>query len=187
MKTIIVPTLGAEHIVSSLKLPEGFETMIPLGNKEGKRFFPDGEIYARLPDEIEGFDGRVVILHSGQPDPGNSLTELEIILSTLKRANVQNVEIFFTYFPFCMQDKTEFKGDTNFAEDLIQKLFTYYKVKKIYVLEAHFFGKEWLLKFPNLVHVSALELLKSQAEKEYGELVYVAPDIGSQKRANITG
>ena len=185
MKTTIIPTIKAEHLVELMKLPKNYSVMLPLGNKEGQRFFPDSEVYVRLPDSVSNIDGRVVVIHSGQSDPNKGLVELQMILSVLRKTKAQ-VEVFFTYFPYSMQDHAFNPGETNAAEDLVSKLCDYYKVKRIYTLDAHFFGKGWVEKYP-VINISAVELLKKHALKKYPKAIFMAPDAGSKRRANLCG
>ena len=139
----------------------------------------------RLPDSINEIKGRVVVLHSGQPDPNGGLVELQMILSVLIKTKAK-IEVFFSYFPYGMQDHACHPGETNAAEDLVSKLCGYYKVKKIYTLDAHFFGQPWVKKYP-IVNVSANKILQKEALKEYPKAVFMAPDAGSQRRANLKG
>lgn len=185
MKTTIIPTIRAEHLVNLMKLPKNYEIMMPLGNKEGQRFFPDSEVYVRLPDFISEIEGRVVVIHSGQSDPNKGLVELQMILSVLRKTKAR-IEVFFSYFPYSMQDHAFNPGETNAAEDLVSKLCDYYKVKKIYTLDAHFFGKGWVSKYP-ISNVSAVELLKKRALKKYPKAIFMAPDAGSQRRVGLKG
>ncbi len=186
MKTIIIPTLRAEHLVKNLKLPKGYDVVLPLGNKEGQRFFPDDEVYVRLPDEIMDFKGRVVVLHSGMSHPNKGIVELEMVLKILSKTSAK-IEVFFAYFPYCMQDNVEFKGDTNAAEDFVVKLTKFYGVKKVYILDAHFFGKEWVKKYP-IKTIPIDDTLKKIAIAKYGKkIIFMGPDAGSQMRANVSG
>jgi ribose-phosphate pyrophosphokinase len=85
-----------------------------------------------------------------------------------------------------MQDHACNPGETNAAEDLVSKLINYYKVKQIYVIDAHFFGRDWVNNYP-IVKVSAVDLLKKNALEKYPEAVFLAPDVGSQIRTKLTG
>ena len=76
-------------------------------------------------DQLRG--KRVIVLHSGAPKPNEGLTELELILQIL-RDNQIKPEVFFTYFPYGMQDKVFERGETNVAENLVEKLINYNKV-----------------------------------------------------------
>ncbi len=183
-KTILVPTLRATHLAKLIS-NEDIEVVYPLGNREGQRFFPDGEVYARLPDWIKDFDGRVVVLHSGMPDPNRSLIELQMILSILCNSKA-TVEVFFAYFSYGMQDHASHDGETNMARDIVSKLVNYYNVEKVYVLDAHFSNQTWIFDYP-IVQVSAGALLYSTVRRDYPDVIFMAPDAGSQRRTQLTG
>ena len=148
MRTFIIPTSTTEHLVKYIRAKtKDFEIIFPDLSRNGKRYFPDGEVYMRIlkADQLRG--KRVIVLHSGAPKPNEGLTELELILQIL-RDNQIKPEVFFTYFPYGMQDKVFEKGETNVAENLIEKLVNYYRVKTIYVIDPHFGGRKWMKKYP---------------------------------------
>ena len=180
----IIPTLRAEHLAKLMSAPKYSEIVYLEGNKEGKRFFPDGEIYAKLSKTELG--KRIVILHAGAPDPNAGIVELEMLLRILTDLGYKNVEIFFSYFPYGMQDNPKHPGETNAAENLIQKLVNFYSVKQISVLDAHFFGQPWFEKYP-IKNIDASHLLKEAALKDYPSAVFLAPDQGSQRRTMLQG
>lgn len=72
------------------------------------------------------------------------------------------------------------------ARDLISKLVNYYNVSKIYILDAHFANQLWLLDYP-IVQVSARSLLYSAVRRQHPEVVFMAPDAGSQRRSQLSG
>ncbi len=180
----IIPTLHAEHLARRFTPEEGISVVYIEPNKEGKRFFPDSEVYVRLP-EIN-VEERIVVLHTGAPDPNGGIIELEMVLSALIDLKCPNIEVFFTYFPYGMQDNPKHFGETNAAENLIRKLVNYYGVKRIYVLDGHFWGQAWLSKYP-VENISALPLLKEAALKDYSSAIFLAPDEGSQRRMMLHG
>jgi len=157
-------------------------------NRDNQRYFPDGEIYARLSKiaDIKDFQERTIILHTGSPEPNDGLVELEMILENLRENKIENIEVFFAYFPFAMQDHIRDIGEINMAESIIKKLIHYYGVKKIYTIDVHFWGLPWVSKYP-ITNISAVPILKKIAEAEYANLVYLAPDFGSQRRTGTTG
>ena len=129
VKKFIIPTSQTEHLAKNiLKIAGNFEVIFPDFSRDGKRYFPDGEIYMRILKAKKLQGSRVIVLYSGAPKPNEGLTELELILQILRDNNIKP-EIFFTYFPYGMQDKVFKKGETNVAENLIEKLINYYKVK----------------------------------------------------------
>ena len=180
----IIPTLHAEHLAKLMLAPKKVEIVYLEGNKERKRFFPDGEIYLKLPKTILG--KRIVVLHTGAPDPNGGIIELEMLLSLLMNLGYNNIEIFFSYFPYGMQDNPKDLGETNATKNLIIKLINFYNIKQVYVLDAHFFGQPWFEKYP-IKNVSTFSLLRRVALKDYPSAIFLAPDEGSQRRMMLQG
>ncbi|MBZ9578123.1 ribose-phosphate diphosphokinase [Patescibacteria group bacterium] len=184
---IIIPTSTAEHLAKGIKSKgKSLEVILPEKNREGKRYFPDGEVYMKISkaDKLKG--ERVVVLHSGAPMPNKGLIELELILEILKDNKVKP-EVFFTYFPYSQQDKVFEKGETNVAENLLKKLVSYYKVKKIYIIDPHFGGRNWVKKYP-IIGVSAVPYLIKKARRDFDEnILFLSPDKGGERRTGFSG
>lgn len=187
MKICLIPTSTAKHLAKGILLKtKGIEVVFPDLSKDRKRYFPDGEIYMRILKAARLISKRVIILHSGAPKPNEGLIELELILQIL-RDNKIKPEVFFSYFPYGMQDKVFEKGETNVAENLIEKLVNYYKIKKIYVIDPHFGGRKWVKKYP-IVSISAVSLLIEKARQDFGNnILFLSTDVGSQRRTKIPG
>ena len=187
MNTFIIPTSTAEHLVKSiLTKTRDFKIIFPGLSRDGKRYFPDEEIYMKILEAKRLKGKRVIVLHSGAPRSNEGLIELELILQIL-RDNQIKPEVFFTYFPYGMQDKVFEKGETNVAENLIEKLVNYYKVKKIYIIDAHFKGRKWVKNYP-IVNISAVPILIQKAKEDFGENIwFLSPDIGGKRRTGISG
>jgi len=202
MRTYLIQTSTTEHLTkgtlaSSLKLSlhlsprchttrqrKGFEIIFPDLNQDGKRYFPDGEIYIGITKANKLKNKRVIVLHSGAPKPNEGVVELELILQIL-RDNKVRPEVFFTYFPYGMQDEVFKKRETNVAESLIKKLINFYKVKKIYVIDPHFGGRKWAEKYP-IENISAVPILVKKVREDFGEnIIFLSPDIGGQRRTGI--
>jgi len=187
MKTFLIPTSQALHLAKSiLTKTNDFKIVFPSFNRDGKRYFPDGEVYMRILKVNKLREKKVIVLHSGAPRPNEGLMELELILQILRDNKVRS-EVFFTYFPYGMQDKVFEKGETNVAENLIAKLINYYKVKKIYTIDVHFKGKKWVKNYP-IVNISAVPILIQKAKEDFGEnILFLSPDIGGKRRTGISG
>jgi len=184
MDIVIIPTLKVKHLTGILA--KKFKILLPGLNKNGKGYFPNGEVYVRIPKIARIKNKRVIVLHSGAPEPNKGLIELELILQILKDNKIKP-EIFFTYFPYGMQDKIFEKGETNVAQSLVEKLTNYYEVKKIYTIDAHFGGRKWVKKYP-IINISAVPLLIEKAKKDFGEdVLFLSPDIGGERRTKILG
>jgi ribose-phosphate pyrophosphokinase len=200
MKTFIIPTSQAEHVAKRIKnRAKGFEIIWSDLSRDRERYFPDGEVYVKIPNLNKLRDKRVIVLHSGAPKPNEGLIELELVLQILKDNDIKP-EVFFTYFPYGMQDEVFEKGETNVAENLIEKLVNYYKVKKIYIIDPHFGGRKWVKKYP-IISISAAPLLIERAKKDFGSpsqilrnktwegknILFLSPDKGGQRRTKISG
>lgn len=177
----LIPTSSARHLVKSLR--RQFKIVLPVFNKDGKNRFPDQEAYIALPGKLSG---RTVVLHAGMPDPNGGLAELEMVLIRLREMRVKPIDLFFSYFPYGMQDEVFRPGEINAAEELIKKLVDYYKVRKIFILDAHFSGKAWTKKYP-LVFVSATQSLITAASKNNPNIQLISADEGSRRRTNLAG
>ncbi len=187
VKTLLIPTSAVEYLARRIKNKLGnFEVIFPGLNKDGKRYFPDGEVYMRILKADKLRSRKVVVLHSGAPRPNEGLAELELILEILKDYKIKP-EIFFTYFPYGMQDKIFEKGETNVAKNLIKKLINYYKVKKIYIIDPHFGGRKWIKKYP-IASVSAVPYLIKKAKQDFKEnILFLSPDKGGIRRTGFSG
>ena len=188
MKTFIIPTTRTFHLSKKIALnKKNFRIIYPNLNNDGKRLFPDGEIYMKIENAGKLKKKRVVVLHSGAPEPNEGLVELELILQILRDNKVNSPEVFFSYFPYGMQDDVFKTGETNIAENLIEKLVKFYNVKKIYIIDPHFGGKKWTKKYPIKVVSAMPSLIKKTKEKIGDDIVFLTPDIGSQRRTKIKG
>ena len=183
----ILLTSSAEHLAENLKKKGKNLNLVCLGkNKDNSRIFPDGEVYVKIP-EIGKLKGKkVVVIHSGQPAPNEGLLELELALQILKENSVE-IEIFFTYFSYGMQDDIFEKGESNFAKNLLNKFFAFYGVKKIFILDPHFGKREWLNKY-KITNVSAVPLLIEKAREDFGQdILLLSADKGGKRRTGIAG
>jgi len=183
----IILTSAAEYLLSGLERKSGnFRFFIPGKNKESQRYFPDGEVYARIARINDFKNGRVVVLHSGAPRPNAGLVELEIILQILKDHKIKP-EVFFTYFPYGRQDKVFEFGETNLAQNLIRKIINYYWVRKIYIIDPHFGKLKWAKKYP-IVSISAVPTLIRKSKENFGhDILFLSPDKGGKQRTGIYG
>ena len=85
-----------------------------------------------------------------------------------------------------MQDKSFRTGEANAAKNLIEKITSYYGIRKIYTIDAHFCGSAWEKIYP-ITNISASSSLIKAASLDYPDAVYLAPDIGSQRRTGLKG
>ena len=184
---IIIPNSSAEHLCKlAQSKKKNISIILPTTNKDGEKLVPDGEIYMKIPNSSRLKNKRIIVLHTGMPNPNDGLIEIELILQILKDEGAKP-EIFFSYFPYGMQDSVFEKGETNIAENLIEKLINYYNIKNIFIIDAHFEGKSWTDKYP-ITNISALPLLVAKATQDFGkDILLLSPDIGGERRTGIRG
>jgi len=187
MKSYLIPTSSAEHLVkNTLAEMESFKIIFPGLSRDKRRYFPDGELYMKILKTGKLKGKRVIVLHSGAPKPNEGLVELELALQILRDNNVKP-EVFFAYFPYGMQDKVFEKGETNVAENLVEKLVKFYNVKRIYIIDPHFGGRKWVKKYP-IISISAVPILIKKVKEDLGKnILFLSPDKGSQRRTKISG
>lgn len=73
------------------------------------RKFPDGEIYVRIPTDVEGQD--VAILVCAGRRPNEALVEAILATSTAKRLGARKVVLVMPYLPYARQDAEFQKGE----------------------------------------------------------------------------
>jgi len=185
----LIATSGAEHLVAPLQKKMKGVRVVPVEKaKHGTRYFPDGEVYIRIPRAARLHNKRVVVVHTGSPHPNQGLLELELVLQIL-RDNAITPDIFFTYFPYGMQDSVFEPGETNVAENLIEKLISYYRVPQLFIIDPHFGGRKWMTRYP-LTTVSAVPLLLEKAHRDYPkaeDFVFMSCDKGGKRRTGVAG
>lgn len=184
MRPNIIINTTLKHLEQAFDKSQ-FNVFSTVKNKDGKHYFPDGEIYIRL-DKVENIKGRTIVMHSGAPNPNEGLIELETTLSILKKNNVEPIEVFFTYFPYGQQDRDFLSGESNIVEDLLKKLVEYYKVSKIYIIEPHFSHRDWIKNYPIKI-IFTLELFTKFIKNKYPELLFLSADCGQTERSGIEG
>lgn len=186
--TYIIPTTNAEHLTTGFKKSKDIKIVYLDKNKDGRRYFPDKEVFVSVSKglEIKDNDHRVVVLHSGMPLPNRGVVELEMVLAFLKQEGIQDIEVFFSYFSYGMQDKIYNDGEINAAENIVKKLTEYYHVKKIFVFDPHFYGQEWVNKYP-IIDISAFPILSEAVLNDYPEAIFVTPDEGGKRRTKLNG
>jgi phosphoribosylpyrophosphate synthetase len=181
MKTnIIISTRAARHLLVGAKpiISKATEIIMPEPNKEGSYVFPDGELYFR----VSGLKHtrRVVILHSGYPDPNGGLIELYMLLNIVRLyAPLAKINIVFASMPYARQDKAYYDGELNAAKTLIETLVKCYGVKWIWTIDAHFANERWLRGLPFTNITACTDHLIAEARHDHPEMILMAPDAGS--------
>lgn len=179
--TVVIPTLSARHLARKMR-KHGVKVLYSGKNKDGERYFPDGELYTRIPLDRIGLKDEVVLLYSGQPEPDKNWRELFAITYALEDDGI-TPNIVCSYLDCGRQDKNFERGEPNMAKHMIEDLSSHFK--SISVVDYHPSGK-WVEDY-GVGRLSMVSLLKDSAEKKYRIERYVSPDKGGEKRTGIKG
>lgn len=151
----------------------------PLGKIDLQRF-PDGEIFAKICENIRGKDVFVV-----QPlchQPNEMIMELLIMVDAMKRASAERITAVLPYYGYARQDRKD-QPRVPITAKLVANLLVAAGVNRILTVDLHaqqiqgFFDipVDHLYAFPVMV-----QYLKS---KKFENPVLVAPDTGGVKTA----
>ncbi|MDD5165046.1 MAG: ribose-phosphate pyrophosphokinase-like domain-containing protein [Candidatus Pacebacteria bacterium] len=184
---VVIPTTTVRHLFAEhaqANIMSG-NIVIPTGNKEGAYRFPDGEVYLRVPGLKHA--EKIIVVHSGYPDPNGGLIELYMLLDIIEQYNPRaQINVVFTCIPYARQDKAYYEGELNAAQTLINTLTGRYGVSRVTTIDAHFAHERWTKKLP-ITNVSAVGHLKDTAAAEHPGIIFMAPDAGSTRRTHIKG
>jgi|TARA_B100001964_G_scaffold218480_1_gene259536 ribose-phosphate pyrophosphokinase len=142
--------------------------------------FTDGEIYVRILESVRGSD--IYIIQPTSPDANLNLMELLITVDALKRSSPQRITAVIPYFGYSRQDRKA-KPREPISAKLVAKMIESAGVNRVMAFELHVDQLQGFFDIPSdnldLRPVYAEQILK----KKLKDIVIVAPDVGSAKRA----
>lgn len=142
--------------------------------------FPDGEASVQLLESVRGRD--TFVLQSVALNPDAYLIELLIIIDALKRASARSIAAVIPYYGYCRQDRKD-KPRVSIAAKLVANLLEKAGATRVLTMDLHAGQVQGFFDIPvdNLCGKSIL----AEALKKFSpnNLVVVAPDVGSIKRA----
>ncbi|HQY89371.1 MAG TPA: ribose-phosphate pyrophosphokinase [Tepidisphaeraceae bacterium] len=154
---------------------------IPLGRGRTE-LFPDGEVIVRVEEDVRGRDCYIV-----QPTchPVNAyFMELFIWIDTLKRASAGRVTAVIPYFGYARQDRKD-SGRIPITAKLVANLLERAGADRVVSIDLHAPQVQGFFDIP-VDHLNAgpifVKWFRSLGVKDY---VFVSPDIGNIKRAQI--
>jgi len=163
----------AEKICKYLQLPLG------RGRTE---LFPDGELLVKVDEDVRGRDCYIV-----QPTchPVNAhLMELMIWIDCLKRASAQRVTAVIPYFGYARQDRKD-EGRTPITAKLVSNLIERAGADRVISIDLHAAQVQGFFDIP-VDHLSASPvLIKWIKSLKLKNMVFVSPDVGNVKRAQV--
>lgn len=169
---------GTSHPVLAQQIAD--DLGISLGKLHIERF-PDGETFVQIQESVRGKD--VFVLQSIALDPNNYLMELLIIVDALRRASAKSIAAIIPYFGYCRQDRKD-KPRVPITAKLVANLLVNAGVTRVLTMDLHAGQLQGFFDIPvdNLYGRPCLAAaFKGFANS--GDIVVVAPDIGSVKLA----
>ena len=155
---------------------------LPLSKNKIQKF-SDGEIFTKSLESVRG--SKVFVVQSTAGKVNENLMELLIFIDVLKRASAKEIIAIIPYFGYARQDRTINPHDPITAK-LISNLLVAAGATRIVTMELHTRQVQGFFDIP-VDHMEPLPILAKYFEKkgfsQSEDVVVVAPDIGSLKRA----
>lgn len=163
----------AEKVCDYLDLPMG------RGRTE---LFPDGELIVKVDEDVRGRDCFIV-----QPTshPINAhLMELFVWIDCLKRASASRVTAVIPYFGYARQDRKD-EGRVPITAKLVANLIERAGADRVVSVDLHAAQVQGFFDIP-VDHLSASPVLtKWFRSLKLHNVVFVSPDVGNVKRAQV--
>ncbi|MHA1594004.1 MAG: phosphoribosyltransferase family protein [Candidatus Baldrarchaeia archaeon] len=212
----IILCSGAEHLEEDLR-KLGYDVYKSGLNYDGKRFFPNSDLYTRI-DGIDELSGKDVLViqsgtFSGELDREKFTTAdrvwevlqvLDVLRCPLKVEEKghkvyeyeeleppRRIEVLYTFLPCALQDKAFKTGEAVSAKLAVE--LTLAKADRVITIDPHPPEDVWwvrrLREENKLVILSAVPMLIDEASNRFGikEYELIAPDEGAQRRLGIRG
>ncbi|MGD2072646.1 MAG: phosphoribosyltransferase family protein [Candidatus Thorarchaeota archaeon] len=195
----------------------GYKTIIPDMNYDGRRFFPNAELYARLSEVPKVSNRDVVVVQSctgSSPErdemwsTADRLVELLLFLEilnhplevekvghkTFKYSDISppsNVDVILTFQPFALQDKSFLIGEAISGKWAVEQILE--QCRKLSVVNPHADPRlEWVKQVKSSGRYQVIDVMEDLiqfAAKKFGfeDYCVVAPDEGAQARYHVEG
>lgn len=154
-----------------------------LGVELGKcsvKTFSDGEIQINIEESVRGFDTYIV---QSTNDPSDQhIMEMLILLDAFRRASAKTINLVIPYYGYARQDRKT-KAREPITAKLISDVIEKAGADRVIVMDLHATQVQGFFHIP-VDHLNGLSILASYfIKKELDDVVIVAPDHGSVKRA----
>src|SRR5580658_9243087 len=154
---------------------------IPLG-RGGTELFPDGELIVRVEEDVRGRDC-FIVQPTSHPVSAH-LMELFIWIDTLRRASAQRVTAVIPYFGYARQDQKH-AGRTPITAKLVANLLERAGADRVVSVDLHAPQVQGFFDIP-VDHLNASPVVtKWISGLKLGNQVFVSPDVGNVKRAQV--
>jgi len=154
------------------------QLQVPLGDAEVGRF-EDGEVSVRFNENIRGSD---VFVIQSTGAPADNLMELLVMLDAAKRASARRVTAVMPYFGYARQDRKD-QPRAPISAKLVANLITVAGADRVLCMDLHSAQIQGFFDIPFDHLYAAPVLIDYFMQKNIGDLVVMAPDVGGVKMA----
>jgi len=141
--------------------------------------FADGEIFARIDENIRGHD--VFIVQPTNP-PAENIMELLLMIDAARRASAARITCVMPYYGYSRQDRKD-QPRVAIGAKLVANMIVGAGADRVLGIDFHQHALQGFFDIP-VDHLYAAPVLTSHyRKKQLKDLVVVAPDVGSAKMA----
>jgi ribose-phosphate pyrophosphokinase len=165
----------AQQVASQLGIPHYPSTI---------RYFPDGELYLRLPTDVKG--KKIILFESFARRPNDALVETVFLSETLHERGAGEVILVAPYLPYLRQD-SEFNPGEIVSAKMLSTMLSKAGIDALVTVDPHlhrFKDLSELFKMKTL-KVSAMPLLAEYFYNYHREALVVAPDEEAEQWAKL--
>lgn len=165
----------------SLELTKGICGYLGVRQGEARvQRFSDGEVDVQIGENIRGKD--VFIVNSTAPPINDNLMEMLILCDAARRASAERVTAVLPYFGYARQDRKD-RPRVAITAKLVSNLIVASGADRVLALDLHCDQIQGFFDIP-VDHLSGdVVFVRHQVQSEANDLVVVAPDPGSVRRA----
>lgn len=143
--------------------------------------FPDGEISARLHEDVRGKD--VFIVQSTCPPVNENLMELLVLIDCVKRSSAARVTAVIPYFGYARQDRRDNSAPVPITAKMVANLIVAAGADRVVTMDLHCEQIQGFFDIP-VDHIYAGPIIIDYfAQARIPDLVVVSPDVGAIKMA----
>ncbi|MCK4908260.1 MAG: ribose-phosphate diphosphokinase, partial [Planctomycetes bacterium] len=137
--------------------------------------FPDGEINAKINDDVRGSD--IYVIQSTCPPVNDTLMELLILIDCFKRASAERVTAVIPYFGYARQDRKA-EGRVPITAKLVANMLVKAGVDRVLTIDLHASQIQGFFDIP-VDHLYASPVMIDYFQRmNLKNLVLVSPDVG---------
>ncbi|MEW6535030.1 MAG: ribose-phosphate pyrophosphokinase [Candidatus Auribacterota bacterium] len=152
---------------------------IPLGKASVTRF-PEGEIFAKIEENVRGCD--VFLVQSTCPPPNENLMELLVMIDALRRASAERITAVVPYYGYARQDRKD-QPRVAITAKLVANLITAAGADRLLTMDLHADQIQGFFDIPVDHLYAAPVFIDYIRELNLKNLTIVSPDTGGIKSA----